>query len=170
MRRIADLNFAVTRTGYPAFAWVLLLTGGLASVTVAERYGALAEEQESLTRQLGRLERKLKPPDVRRAPVAQKSALAERHEAAPFPWDIVLREIEIAVDPRIALLSLDTDMTAARTRLVAEARTIDDALGFAARLRDTPVARRVLLLAHETKKAPAGALIGFTLQIDWDLE
>jgi hypothetical protein len=170
MRRIADFNFAVASTGYPISAWVLLLAGGLAGVAVAERYGALAEEQESLTRQLGRLERKLKPPVVRRAPVAQKSALAERHEAAPFPWDIVLREIEIAADPRVALLSLDTDMTAARTRLVAEARTIDDALGFAARLRDTPVARRVLLLAHETKKAPAGAVIGFTLQIDWDPE
>jgi len=170
MRRIADFNFAVASTGYPVFAWVLLLAGGLASVAVAERYGALAEEQESLTRQLGRLERKLKPPGVRSASVAQKSALAERHEAAPFPWDTVLREIEIAVDPRIALLSLDTDMTAARTRLVAEARTIDDALGFAARLRDTPVARRVLLLAHETKKAPAGTVIGFTLQIDWDSE
>jgi hypothetical protein len=170
MRRIADFNFAVARYGYPALAWVLLLAGGLASMAVAERYGAIAEEHESLIRQAGRLERKLKPPVVRRAPAAQKSALAERHETGPFPWDIVLREIEIAVDPRVALLSLDTDMTAARTRLVAEARTIDDALGFAARLRDTPVARRVLLLAHETKKAPAGTVIGFTLQIDWDIE
>jgi hypothetical protein len=149
---------------------VLLLVGGLASVTVAEQYGTIAEEHESLMRQAGRLERKLKPPVVRRAPVAQKSALAERHETVPFPWDSVLREIEIAVDPRVALLSLDTDMTAARTRLVAEARTIDDALDFAARLRDTPIARRVLLLAHETKKAPAGTVIGFTLQIDWDIE
>ncbi|MEW6514310.1 MAG: hypothetical protein AB1443_09935 [Pseudomonadota bacterium] len=170
MWRIADFNFAVARNGYSAFAWVLLLAGGLASMAIAERYGAMAEEHESLMRQAGRLERKLTPPVAKRAATAQKSALEERHETVPFPWDIVLREIEIAVDPRVALLSLDTDMTTARTRLVAEARTIDDALGFAARLRDTPVARRVLLLAHETKKTPAGTVIGFTLQIDWDLE
>ena len=168
MRRIADLNFAVAHAGYPVFAWLLLAAGGLASMVVAERYGAAQTENETLTRQAGRLERKLMPPVAKRAASTQKSALAERHDAAPFPWDTVLREIEIAADPRIALLSLDTDMMAARTRLVAEARTIDDALGFAARLRDTPVARRVLLLAHETKKAPAGTVIGFTLQIDWD--
>lgn len=170
MRRIEDFNFAVARAGYPVFAWLLLLAGGLASMVVAERYSTADAEHETSTRQAGRLERKLTPPVAKRAASTQKSALAERHDAAPFPWDTVLREIEIAVDPRVALLSLDTDMTAARTRLVAEARTVDDALGFAERLRDTPVARRVLLLAHETKKAPAGTVIGFTLQIDWDLE
>jgi hypothetical protein len=170
MRRIADFNFAVARPGHPVFAWLLLLAGGLGSIVVAEQYSAMEEEHDTLSRQAGRLERKFKPPAVSRAPAAQKSALAERHEATPFPWDIVLRELEIAVDPHVALLSLDTDRVASRTRLVAEARNIDDALGFAERLRDTPVARRVLLLAHETKKSPAGMVIGFTLQIDWNLE
>lgn len=134
----------------------------------ADQYSALNDERETLARQTGRLERKLVPPAVKRTPATQKSALAGRQEIAAFPWETVLRELELAVDSRVALLNLDTDTTTRRTRLDAEARNIDDALGFAERLREIPLARRVLLLAHETRKAPAGAVIGFSLQIDWD--
>jgi hypothetical protein len=170
MRRIADFNFAVAGTGHPVFAWLLLLAGGVASAMMADKYIDADHENESLVRQAGRLERKAKPPVASRTSVAQKSALAGRREVAPFPWDTALREIELAVDSRVALLNLDTEAVARRTRIDAEARNIDDALGFADRLRASPVVTRVLLLAHETKKAPVGAVIGFTLQIDWDIE
>lgn len=170
MGRIADFDFARAGAGIPLLSWLLLLAGVLAGIVVAERYDALAEEGERLTRQLDRLERKANPPVARRAPAAQKSAPAERNESAPFPWEIVLRELEQAVDKRVALLALDTERATARTRLVAEARAIGDALDFAARLRDSPATRRVLLLAHETRQTPAGAVTGFTLQIEWKPE
>lgn len=170
MRRIADINFAVTRDAHPLFAWVLLLAGGTASMAVTGQYGAIVEERESQIRQIGRLERRLAPPVMRHGSVAQQPAQANLRESAPFPWSVVLGEIERAVDPRIALLSFETDITAARTRLVAEARTINDALGFAARLRAAAAVRRVLLLAHETRQEQVGAVIGFTLQIEWSID
>lgn len=169
MSRNAEFNFAAAAARTPLISWLLLLAGALAGALSAERHAAIGEEHESLARQAGRLERRSAPAPARHA-AARNSAPAERRGDAAFPWENALREIELAIDPRIALLGLDTETASARTRLDGEARDIGDILAFAERLRASPLARRVLLAAHETRQAPSGAILGFTLQIDWDAE
>jgi len=167
--RGTDFEFAAG-AGHPWPAWLLCGIGIAAAAFAADGYFAAVDENERLTRQAGRLERKAPAAAVRRAAPAQNSALAGRRNDAAFPWDLLLREVELAVDARVALLNLDTETAARRTRLDAEARSIDDALAFAERLRAAPVVARVLLLSHETRKSPAGAVFGFTMQIDWSVE
>lgn len=166
--RAGTYNFVAAEAAIPPLAWVALLAGALLLWAAVDDYTAVAAEQERLTRQADKLQRRARIIATANPPAAEKSAAAGRHEAPPFAWDLVLREIELAADRSVALASLDTDAGQRRSRIVAEARHIDDALAFMARLRATPLASRVLLVAHEAKKDPAGPVVGFSLQIDWE--
>jgi hypothetical protein len=168
MAGLADFNFVADGERRPVLAWALLVAGALALAVAADDFAAAASDNDRLAGQAEHLKRKAKSTSaaVAAAP-GQKSALAERREAPRPPWDSLLSEIELAADARVALLSLDTDAAARRTRIVAEAKTIDDALAFAARLRDSPLIDDVLLLGHEGKKGQAVPVVGFTLQLDW---
>lgn len=169
--RSRTFDFVATEAATPLLAWIALLAGALLLVLAADGYTAAMEEYERLSRQADKLQRRAKTADLAsRSAAAEKSAPAGRRTATPFPWDLVLREIELAADRSVALTSLDTDVALQRTRLVAEARSIDAALAFASRLRATPLASQVLLLTHEAKKDPAGPVVGFSLQIDWSRE
>lgn len=182
MTRLADFNFVAVGERLPLPVWVLLVAGAVALVIVADNYATVAADNERLTDRVERFKRKEKstlagvsaasaaaPVGARAGGDAagQKSALVTRRDASIPPWDSLLREIELAVDARVALLSVDTDATARRTRIIAEAKTIDDALAFAARLRESPLIDAVLLLAHESKKSQAIPVVGFTLQLEW---
>jgi Tfp pilus assembly protein PilN len=166
MRRIADFNFASDRRGYPFLAWLLLLCGSVAQIVIADRYAAAEEAHAVAERRIARLERRLAPVAAV-APATQKSALAERRQTPTFPWNEALTALEAAIDRDIALLALESDAAAGTTRLSGEARDIDDILAFAERLRASPAVRRALLAAHDTRQTPAGAAIGFVLQIEW---
>jgi len=167
--RAETYNFAASEATIPRLAWVALLAGALLLWAAIADYTVAVAEQERLTRQADKLQRRAQLIATARQPqpVTEKSAVAGRHTAPPFAWDLVLREIELATDRSVALLSLDTDAAQRRSRIVAEARHIDDALAFMTRLRETPLASRVLLIAHEAKRDPAGPVIGFSLQVDW---
>ena len=167
MFRPADFNFVADGERRSALAWALLIAGALALAVAADDYAAAAAANERLAGQVERLKRKAKAAPAAVAAPGQKSAPAERRDAAPAPWDSLLREIELAADARVALLSLDTDTAARRTRIVAEAKNIDDALAFAARLRDSPLIDAVVLVGHEARKGHAIPVVGFTLQLDW---
>lgn len=172
--RLRTLDFAAAEAAVPPLAWLALLGGALLFVLAVQGYTDADEEHGRLVRQADKLQRRAGlTASVARmadASMSEKSALATRRYASPFPWDSVLREIELSIDRSVALASLDTDITQRRTRIVAEARNIDDALAFATRLRKNPIVRQVLLLSHEAKKDPAGPVVGFSLQVDWSGE
>lgn len=169
-RRI--FNFAASEAPSAPLAWLALVAGALLLAVAADRYAGAATETESLVRQEERLKRKAgaEAPEKVRQAASEKSAPAGRREAAVFPWDILLREVELAADSRVAFLALDTDAAQRRSRIGAEARSIEDALAFAGRLGESPLASRVLLLSHEMKKNHAVPVVGFSLQVDWNLE
>jgi hypothetical protein len=165
-------NFVVEGERPGALAWLLLAIGVIALGIVADGYAAASADNEQLVRQSERLQRRAKTVAVaeRRSAGAQKSAVATRQDKAPFPWDSVLTEVELVADRNVALLSMNTDSSARRTRLTAEARTINDALAFASRLRESPLVREALLASHEARKDGPVPVIAFTLQVDWRVE
>jgi hypothetical protein len=171
MRRMDDMNFVAPARRFSPVAWLILAVGAAAGTLLADLYLAAEETRAGLARQAERLERQLRPTAVAARPMPHKSAPAGRPAQPPaqqaFPWDAILREIERATDRRVALLAIDTEAGAGRTRLDAEARSIDDALDFAERLRASPLVERAFLLAHETRTSPAGPVTGFSLQIEW---
>jgi hypothetical protein len=167
-----DFNFVADGERPMAIAWVLLVLGAIAMAIVADGFAAASADNEQLLRQAERLQRtsKVSVSADRRKSGEKKSAVATRHDNATFPWDVVLTEVELAFDSRVALLSLDTEAPARRTRLTGEARTIDDALAFAGRLRESPLVREALLVSHEARKDGPVPVIVFTLQIDWSAQ
>ena len=167
-----DCNLLVDhdRPGLPA--WILLVAGAIAVAVAIDGYTSATDESEQLARQVERYSRKEKATlstQARRAK-EQKSVVAERHETRAFPWDLVLRETEIATDDRVALLSLETNAGLRKTRVNAEARSIDDALAFVSRLRESPLVREAFLLSHETKKGTPVEVVGFSMEVNWSTE
>jgi hypothetical protein len=162
-------NFVVEGERPGALAWGLLAIGAIALIVVADGFAAASSDNEQLGRQAERLQRRVKSVVVaeRRSDREQKSAVATRQEKAPFPWDGAMTEVELVVDRNVALLSMTTDSSTRRTRLTAEARTIDDALALASRLRESPLVREALLVSHEARKDGPVPVIAFTLQVDW---
>jgi hypothetical protein len=171
IRRTFD--FAVAEASTSPLAWLALIGGSLLFAMAADRYVAAADEHERLVRQEERLKRKAgaAAPFAAQSASAEKSVPAGRRDIpSAFPWDEMLREVELAADSRVAFLGLDTDASQRRSRISAEARNIEDALAFAARLADSPLAGKVLLLSHETKKNRPVPVIDFALQVDWSVE
>ena len=85
-----------------------------------------------------------------------------------LPWDLLLEEIEDAVDDSVALLSLEPDAHKRQLRLSGEAKTLADALAFVARLEETESLRRPHLATQESKLSDGVRVIGFTIVADWD--
>jgi len=162
------MNFVAPARRFSPVSWLLLAVGVAAGAILADRYLAAEETRAGLAFEAERLERQLRPAAVAAGAAVQKSAPAGRPAQQTFPWDDVLREIELATDRRVALLALDTEAAAGRTRLEAEARSIEDALDFAERLRASPLVDRSFLLAHEIRESPAGPVTGFSLQVEWN--
>lgn len=170
MLRTDAFNFAADRDRLPALAWGLLVAGALAFAFAADGFADANGKNERLAGQVERLKRKAKSMAAiasAGSSAAPKARMAARSESPRPPWDSLLREIELAADARVALLSLDTDAAAGRTRIVGEAKNIDDVLGFADRLRGSPLVDGVILLGHESRKGHAIPVVGFTLQLDW---
>ena len=166
-----DLDFVPDGERPPAPVWALLVAGAIALAVAADHYTEAGEQGERLQRQSERLQRQDGDGTaIRDKGNAKKSAVATRQEQREFPWHIVLTELEMAADSRIALLSLNTEAKSARSQLNAEARSIDDALAFVSRLHESPLVRASYLVAHEAKTSGSEPIVAFSIQVDWSVE
>jgi hypothetical protein len=154
-----------------ALAWLLLALGIIAMALVADNFAAVGSDTDRLERQADRFQRKSKVvvADNRKSE-AEKSVVVVRHPGDAFPWDSVLTEMELAVDNRVALLGLNTEVAARRTMLTGEARNIDDVLAFAARLRESPLVREAFLVSHEVHRNGPVPVVAFSVQVLWSVE
>jgi hypothetical protein len=163
-----DFNFVVESDLPHPWSWMLLVVGAIALAMVADGYATVSEDKANLLRQSDRLDRRTKVlKSGKQTADRKKSVVVARQDMADFPWDGLLIELELAVGDRVGVLSLDTEATARRTWLTAEARDIDDALSLLGRLRQSPLVREAHLVAHEKKRDASVPVITFTLQIDW---
>ena len=164
-----EVNLLGRHEQHPAAAWLLLAAGALTFGLAADRYATASDEGEQLTEKVGRLEERVTAAvdGNRRSGAKHKSEATANRSAAPFSWDIVLRELELAADNSVALITLETDAVAAQSRISGEARRIDDALALVDRLRSSPVTREAFLLSHEARKGTPVPVIAFAIQVDW---
>ncbi|RTL51408.1 MAG: hypothetical protein EKK46_12240 [Rhodocyclaceae bacterium] len=154
-------------------AWVLLVAGAVTFATAADRHADLGDKAEHLNDKIEKLQRRAKSatPVRRQAEAAAKEEGARKENQLlgqlESPWDDRLKAVASAADESVALLDFSLDAVAAKARIVAEAKNIDDALAFVARLRQTGRFDQVTLSRHESRKSGGVDVIGFNLQLSW---
>ena len=142
---------------------LLLLCAGFARELVAKREG---------------LESRLEALRTAATPTAKgkRGAKAPAEERDPgfvelvVPWSGLLSALEAASRDsagRIALLGLEPDRVKRRVRITAQARTLEDALGYVKRLAAIDVVRSPMLDSHEVRVDDPERPIQFQVSADW---
>lgn len=168
-----DLDFVVPPRR-PLAAWAVVAIGALLLVLAADRYAELSDEADALESQVARLKRQLGAPAAGKGKAEQaareKSQQREQEllaQALAGEWTDPLKALETAADAKVALLSLSEEFAARRLRIGLEARTIDDALAFAERLRQSGRFDDVILIGHETKKSTGVEVLAVNFVATW---
>lgn len=170
-----ELDFARRRRPLSLIGLLLLLAGAAAAAVVATDYAEARANLERLEARQARLERQARQA-VTKAPPARAGAVPAA-DAAPaaalavaqlrLPWDALLGEIERIADAPVALLGVEGRGDARSLRLTGEAKSMDDAVGYLARLRQSPLIASAHLSGHEERQAGAVRVIRFSLDAVW---
>lgn len=165
------IDFADRRRG--SLPGIVLLIAGMACAGwSAANFIDADERQARAESRLARLTRKLEgaprrvsvEPEIRRLFAGAVRVQGELQR----PWDQLFRDVESAVDASVALLGFEPDVGKRQLRLVAEAKNLDDALAFAARLESTPSLAGVHLTQQEQRQSDGVPAIGFGVVADWN--
>lgn len=159
----------------PPLTWLCLLLGAALLAMAADRYAEAEEQVLQAESQLARLQRQNKNLLLAqgRSDKGGSQAQSQQREqklldqAARADWQPVLSAVENAVDAKVAILDLNQEGAARRLRISAEARTIEDALAMAERLRSSGKFADVMLSSHENRKSTGIDVLGFTLLANW---
>jgi hypothetical protein len=144
---------------------LLLLCAGFARDFVAKREGleSRLDALRSAAAPAGRTKRGAKTP-------------APEHDSGfvelVVPWSELLSALETASRDsagKIALLGLEPDRVKRRVRITAQARTLEDALGYVNRLATLDVVRSPMLDSHEVRVDDPERPIQFQVSADWSV-
>lgn len=165
------LDFAATRPPPPRWGLALLAVGLAACGAVALDYLAAASDLAALNERLLSLERRsARQGTAPTQAAAGEAAARQAGEAARQlrrPWDSLLRDLEGAVTPEVALLAVEPDATRQQLRISGEARKLGDALDFIRRLEKAPRLQRPTLSGHQTRQGEGGPVVAFTILAGW---
>lgn len=167
-----NLNFmAHRRLGSPL--GLLVLAAGMVAVSVvAIDY---IEVRAELERVQLRQTRQTKPDAPRQrtsaspATLDDAKAMARVSSQLRLPWDAVLREMELRVDPAVAILSVEGQGQTRTLRITGEAKTMADVGAYVNQLRQSSLIDTAYLSGHEEKQAGAVKVIRFSLDAVWRL-
>lgn len=168
-----DINFAAKRRAGSAVGGALLLLGVAALATVVVAYRGADAELALLEQRHERVARQQQPartvqPPQRTASAARDDSLAMARVAAlAQPWGDVLLALEQSASPAVALLSVEGQGKSRQLRLTGEARSMDDVLAFARRLRESARIDAVQLTNHEERLTGAVTVLRFSLDASW---
>ena len=168
-----NINFAAPRRAAFAVGGALLLLGLAALGTVLLAYrdaeaelAQVEQRQERVARQW-QPARSVQPPQSTASSARDDSLAAARIGALAQPWGDVLLALERSASPAVALLSVDGQGKSRLLRLTGEARSMDDALAFARRLRQSAWIDAVQLTNHEERLTGAVTVLRFSLDVNW---
>lgn len=168
-RRRIELDF-VRRRKLPSRSGAILLAAGAAAaiLTVAD-YRAVGETISGVELRLDALRPSL--------PVARDEAAARiATEAAAAiaeivtPWTVLLKELERAGEDgegSVAALSVTPDRNKREVAVLAEARTLPDALAYVERLQNSVALRHPMLASHEVQIKEAERPVRFAIKAEW---
>ncbi len=166
-----NINFVQRRRLASTLGWLLLVMGLVAVGTIGGDYLDARDELARVEQRQARLQRPAanparraaSAPEVRNDTQAVERVKAQLH----LPWDTVLREVESATSPAIALLDLEAKGQTRVLRLTGEAKTMTDVVAYVSRLRQSRWIEAANLSHHEEKQAASVKVIRFSVDATW---
>jgi len=147
---------------------LLACTGvGFDYLAVVDDLAALQQRRESLARRSVRQPTGLPRATDSEATERAMSQVADAARQLRRPWDLLLHDMEGAVDDSVALLSIEPDVARQQLRITGEARQVDDALAFARRLEGSASLQRPTLTGHHLRQSDGGPVVVFTILTGW---
>jgi hypothetical protein len=171
---ILDFDFHPPATR-PAVLGVVLLLAGTATVAVAfanirqaDAAKAEMQDQVALQEQINQKRVPNRSLAKRNASRTEQALLARASVSAnlEYSWEPMFAALEATQSKKIALLSIDANQGKKQVRVVAEARTLSDAVEYVGLLGQQRAIRRALLQQHEVQTDPAEHPVRFTLLLE----
>lgn len=168
-------HFAPARRASPA-GWLLLIVALASAAGLATYQRELVEEAQALetfaaaqkVRVAGTRVAASSAATLLRTEEAGRRADQIAHELR-LPWTEIFDAVESAVDPTVALLSVEPDPRATAIRVTGEARDKHAMLAYVTRLAGQAPFVRATLESHAEKGAGVHAPVVFTLIASWEL-
>ncbi|UCV03330.1 hypothetical protein [Dechloromonas denitrificans] len=164
-----SINFERRRRRVSSLGLVLLLTGGAALLAAAADYLDAVDRVERyeskvayLDGQLSKLSRSAQPSVVKMDPVEWRSLQVLADELT-YPLNQQFLTVERSLSDEVAILSLQPEPKAGRLKILGEAKSLEDALGFAARLKGPAGFHSVDMTHHEYRMVGAVRVLGFSI-------
>lgn len=167
-----NLNFMAHRRLGSPLGLLVLAAGIVAASIVAVDF---VEGRAELDRVHMRQARQSKPEAVRQrtsaSPEMQDDAKAMGRVSSQLrlPWDAVLRDMELMVDPAVGILSVEGQGQTRTLRITGEAKAMVEVVAYVNHLRQSSLIETVYLSSHEEKQAGAVKIIRFSLDAVWRL-
>ena len=165
-----DFDFHTAPSRPKALGLTLLLAGAAALAWSAHAWQAARDAEAGLDLRIAALEN-VRPTTAPRAAPADAAAQAARAQVASqlaWRWQPAFAALASTRTARIALVSLDASQAKSQLKLVAEARTLGDAIAWIGRLQQQPGVRRAALVQHEVRADSAEQPLRFVVQVELD--
>lgn len=167
-----NIDFVRQRHGPRPLAWLLLACGLLVTAAVALDWRSAQADWQSAQAQAERQARQTQRarPVRAAAPVVAPDTLQSGQRIASAlgqPWDLLLRDLESLSAAPVALVGLEARAQGQGVRLTGEARQMQDAVDYVARLRTLPSTRSASLTSHEIRRDGAVEVLRFSVDMSW---
>lgn len=150
-------------------ALVLALAGAIALIWSWTHLQTTRATEAGLAQQIAALEQATPRAAARPAAAADVAAqTAQAHIAAllAYSWQPAFEALANALDDTVALVSLDASQARSQLKLVAEARTLADAVALIERLQQQPGVKRATLIQHEAQTQADQQPVRFNLLVE----
>lgn len=148
-------------------ALVLALAGAVALGWSWTHLQAARATEAGLALQIAALERTAPRAAARpAADTATQTAQADVAALLAYSWQPAFEALANALDDTVALVSLDASQTRSQLKLVAEARTLADAVALIDRLQQQPGVKRAALVQHEVQTEADQQPVRFNLLVE----
>lgn len=168
------INFAKSRQQVSLIGILLCICAAAAVGAVAVDYRDAREALERAELRQARVMMTQRAGGVASASVMPASAARADAPAVQraitqlgLPWSRLLAEMETHADAKVSLLGIEGNGLARSARITGEAKTMDDAVAYIGRLRESPLISAAALSGHEEKLDGALRLVRFTVDIAW---
>ena len=179
MSQQLDLDFIQTPfLSLTRFSWLrlfLLVASLVVALFTWQTYQAKRVEYLGLTAKLAEinLQQQKKLP-VKQAPISiqpeQLKQLQETVNALAVPWNALFEAIEQADQKNIAILSLEPNSQKQQVVMTGEAKSLQVALVYIARLESQPALSQVFLQKHSIDEANVSKPVSFTVFAKWEIQ
>lgn len=159
-----DFHARPTRPGTGAI--VLALAGAVALGWSWNNLQTARATEAGLALQIAALEQAAPRAAARPAPATDAAAQTDVSALLAYSWQPAFEALANALDDTVALVSLDASQARSQFKLVAEARTLAEAVALIDRLQQQPGVKRAALVQHEVQTEADQQPVRFNLLVE----